>query len=475
MFQRLRFQPFNRAVACLLLCAGMALLPALAQESVLDPSFGVGLTGRTTVNFDEGGTNADVGKRVLRRADGRLVLVGEVATATGKRLGLARLNANGTLDTSFGNGGTITHDACFDQVHDAVLDAAGRIVVVGETVACAVFAAVSGRVARYLENGQLDAETFGPDGYTRVNFSPGGMAQASRLFAVVALANGSYVVGGSRLSDPASPQFEEAHLALVASTGGVATQLEVAAASISPRRAVAGVPLANNGSAWVIDYHERSSTQLELGGIFKLSSSLTVDTGFGSNGLTDLLSLNPGGAPGCEFRDDAYEATSLVVHGNTLKTFGWVFTGGIYRGWWASLRTNDGAERRYNCHAGMSGMELNAASADPGSAAGRIVVAGACGSLAPDICLHALRPVDPANPDQLESDPNFNLGLRLTVSFPAAAGVEPGGVAYDVLRIGGGKTLVAGSRVWNATGDTDYAVARLGAADLLSDGFEPAP
>lgn len=461
------------ALAFLLALAALAIAPrSHADEHLYDPSFGlgVGVEGRQVISFDAGGTNADVAKRILRRADGKLILVGEVATATGKRLGLTRLNPNGTIDTSFGTNGRIVHDACFDEVNDAVLDAQERIIVVGQTVACAVFSAVAGRVARYLPNGQLDADNFGPDGYTRVLFPVGGDTRIIRLFSVVALANGNYIVGGSIQTDPANATSESAWLARVAPTGGTVETMKVYPISPYTRRVVAGVTLPNNGSAWLVDV-EPGGGGLGLGGLWKLSFDLTVDTSFGTSGWQGFIGLT--GSPSCDFPFNDYEATSLVMHGNTVKAFGWVFAGGIYRGWWASMRLADGSERGFGCHPGMSGMQLNAASADPGTVPGRVVVAGACGSLAPSFCLHALRPVA-GNPDQLESDPAFNGGARLTLSFPSAFGVETSGVASDVLRIGGGKTLVAGWRLWNGF-DTDYAIARLGAGTLLADGFEASP
>jgi hypothetical protein len=292
-----------------------------------------------------------------------------------------------------------------------------------------------------------------------------------RLFSVVVLSDGNYIVGGSIQTDPANPDSERAWLGLVTSQGGASNTMQVRPGSPYPRRVVAGMAQPNTGSVWLVE-EDGVSGGLDLGGLWKLSSTFAVDSSFGSSGWRDFIGLT--GSPSCDFPYDDYEATSMVIHGNTVKAFGYVFAGGIFRGWWASMRLADGSERGFGCHPGMSGMELNAASADPGAAPGRIVVAGACGSLAPSFCLHALRPVA-GNPDRLESDPGFNGGSRLTLTFPSAFGVEPGGVAWDVLRIGGGKTLIAGSRVWDASGDTDFAIARLGAGTLLSDGFEPAP
>ena len=111
-----------------------------------------------------------VGEGMARQADGKLVLVGSVvqAVAPGSaRFVLQRLNANGTPDASFGTGGKV--DTAFTQnarAQGVALQADGKIVVVGT----GAFVAVSDFiVARYHPNGTLDA-SFGTAGTLALDF-----------------------------------------------------------------------------------------------------------------------------------------------------------------------------------------------------------------------------------------------------------------------------------------------------------------
>lgn len=131
-------------------------------SGVLDASFGSG--GKLTL------AGVDVGQGLARQSDGKFVLVGSVvnnvAPATARFL-LKRLNINGTLDTTFGNAGTV--DTAFAQnaiAGGVALQADGRIVVVGTRVFSANANFV---VARYNDNGSVDTG-FGSDGNLSIDF-----------------------------------------------------------------------------------------------------------------------------------------------------------------------------------------------------------------------------------------------------------------------------------------------------------------
>ena len=48
--------------------------------------------------------------QLLLQPDGKLVVAGEAGTVNGADFALARYNADGTPDTSFGNGGRVVTD-----------------------------------------------------------------------------------------------------------------------------------------------------------------------------------------------------------------------------------------------------------------------------------------------------------------------------------------------------------------------------
>ncbi|MEQ1862697.1 MAG: Calx-beta domain-containing protein, partial [Chthoniobacteraceae bacterium] len=150
---------------------------ANATASIYDSEPGKGMNaGALDADFGDGGvTDADVflagtaeqGRDVVKLPGGKLLVVGE-SGGRGSDFLLARYLADGTLDTTFGTGGTVTTDffGSADSAQAVALDAQGRIVVAG-------WALREGRadfaVARYLANGTLDV-SFDGDGRATVDF-----------------------------------------------------------------------------------------------------------------------------------------------------------------------------------------------------------------------------------------------------------------------------------------------------------------
>ena len=128
--------------------------PPVVQPFGLDPTFGDG--GKATSPGFGGDRSA-----MALQPDGKIVMVGGTFTA----FVMARFNADGTLDETFGDGGTVTTDIGGDFAQDEALGVAvqpdDRIVVAGYTDADDL------TVVRYLADGQLD-ESFGTDGIAAV-------------------------------------------------------------------------------------------------------------------------------------------------------------------------------------------------------------------------------------------------------------------------------------------------------------------
>src|SRR5262249_42131523 len=93
----------------------------------LDPSFGPG--GKVTTDF--GALSDDEVNALAIQPDGKIVAAG----TTGEDIALTRYTADGHLDPTFGNAGTMTTDLGFVDVANGVaLTPAGGIVVAGYTV-----------------------------------------------------------------------------------------------------------------------------------------------------------------------------------------------------------------------------------------------------------------------------------------------------------------------------------------------------
>jgi uncharacterized delta-60 repeat protein len=147
--------------------------PASAAEPVgagLDPSFGSG--GEVTTSFTSG---HDSIAAIAVQADGKLVAVGSADSDA--EFALARYNPNGSLDSTFGDGGKVTTDFTKDgDWADAVaVQPDGKIVAAGGAGQTG-----SGRtltldfaIARYSPDGTLDP-TFGDGGKVMTGFTPGG-------------------------------------------------------------------------------------------------------------------------------------------------------------------------------------------------------------------------------------------------------------------------------------------------------------
>lgn len=135
------------------------------SDGSLDSSFGQG--GTTTIDF---AGDDDDASDLLIQADGKLLLIGDAADGFGDRdFALARLNADGTLDSTFGTGGQVTTDlgGLDDIALSAVVQADGKIVVVGSTD---VNFDDDFALVRYNSNGTLDT-SFGNGGKVITDFA----------------------------------------------------------------------------------------------------------------------------------------------------------------------------------------------------------------------------------------------------------------------------------------------------------------
>ena len=174
-------------------------------DGTLDASFGLG--GKVATDFD--GFNDDA-FAVLVQPDGKIVAVGSAKNPTNYYdFGLARYLANGTLDTTFGNGGKVRTDfgtRGYDQARSAVLQPDGRIVAAGFAIS-QNGGAWNFAVARYGTNGALDG-AFSGDGKTQISFASC-CQQANR---VLLQPDGKLIVVGYPNSESSDSDFVLARL-----------------------------------------------------------------------------------------------------------------------------------------------------------------------------------------------------------------------------------------------------------------------
>ena len=146
-----------------------------------------------TINFGGAVNRDDLAYGVALYPDGRIVAVGgafiTVGTSAFEFLALARLNTNGTLDSSFGTSGRVT--GLQDTVGLSVaIDGAGKIVAGGAEPAFSSGSAFG--LGRFNENGTPD-NSFGGDGWVTTSFGGAGSASITSLKLTQ---DGDIVAGG---------------------------------------------------------------------------------------------------------------------------------------------------------------------------------------------------------------------------------------------------------------------------------------
>jgi uncharacterized delta-60 repeat protein len=190
-------------------CAESCSRFALARfnaDGTLDSGFGE--DGEVITSLSDG---FDEGHAVAIQADGRIVAAGKAGFCceiTGD-FGVVRYSADGTLDTAFGDDGkVITNFTQWDDsIADVAIQADGKLVAAGGAGFAGEGSGSTFALARYRADGTLDT-TFSDNGKVRTRFAPGFHA----LGGVLLQANGKIVAAGWA--------FDPARLALARYLGG---------------------------------------------------------------------------------------------------------------------------------------------------------------------------------------------------------------------------------------------------------------
>jgi uncharacterized delta-60 repeat protein len=239
------------------------------------------------------------------QADGRIVVCGRIR-GTGKNATydtlLVRYLPNGSLDATFGDGGSVTIDLSGTKIDDGANDVA--VQSDGKIVAAADY---GGRlvVARFLPNGSLDA-SFGTEG--KVTPPIGNLVGNAR--SIVALPNGKVLVAACG-SVGASPRTAVVKLlstgALDSSFGnGGIVQRSFSADAMGSNSA----PMDSLGGMFVQPTDEKIFVYGDNGGfavwVARLNSNGTYDTAFGSRGSVTCPSTfsAAGGRTGAALQKD---------------------------------------------------------------------------------------------------------------------------------------------------------------------------
>ncbi len=150
----------------------------------LDPSFGTG--GKVTTGFPADAQAISI----ALQSDGKIVVFGGTdVLGSNASFALIRYNADGSLDTSFDQDGKLTIDFAATSI---ALQVDGKIVVAGSTFTIENF---DFALARYNSNGSLDT-SFGDGGKVATDFSTSDLGTDDFARSVALQADGKIVVAG---------------------------------------------------------------------------------------------------------------------------------------------------------------------------------------------------------------------------------------------------------------------------------------
>src|SRR5271166_5668566 len=187
---------------------------ALAQAGHLDSTFGTG--GVFTTNFMQ--TDATMANAVAIQSDGKIVVGG----STPGGAALARLNTNGTLDSSFGSGGIVNNSfGALGPVMGVVIQPDGKIVALAEGF-------LGGSVGRFNSDGSVDT-TFGNGGFAvskSLDSGPGILSALALQADGKILVTGAGLIGRYTTDGQLDPTFGSSGIAALNSSIATAMVLQ---------------------------------------------------------------------------------------------------------------------------------------------------------------------------------------------------------------------------------------------------------
>jgi uncharacterized delta-60 repeat protein len=294
-----------RSVCRSLALAVLAVLPLGAFIGT--PAAGALGKGQPDPSFGSGGFAVLSSSRLFATAvqsDGKVVVVGD-DEATPQHLLVARLNSNGSIDSSFNGGHPALGPA--DTVGRAVaIQSDGKVVVAGMATGSTATDPTEGSgmiVERFTGNGQPDGG-FGTSGVTVVA-TTGGLADS-----VAIQSDGKIVVGGSDTGPSGFPQTAFARFNTNGSLDGSFGSGGVDSLNLGRYSVANGIAIQTDGRI-VFGGSERDDLRTTAFLAGRLNSNGSLDAGFGSGGV--FLQQFSNGAATSEARGLALQPDGKVV------------------------------------------------------------------------------------------------------------------------------------------------------------------
>ena len=273
-----------RLLACAVTAGVLAVLGAAPAASAypgdLDPSFNA--TGYAITAFPSAWASAE---DIAVQADGKLVAVGTSGTPPSRQFAVARYNPDGSLDTGFGSGGLVTTSVGAGESHAAAvaIQPDGKIVVGGRAVTNAGPHPniVGFGLARYDADGSLDP-SFGTGGLVTTYVGGGGEFCPGVQVSALALHAGQVYAGGG---GPCARRGTYPYVARYGSNGVLDPAYgggDGIASTDSFSNSVEGMIVTSDARAVVVGGSSGSDPGAST--VVRFAPDGTLDTGFGSSG-----------------------------------------------------------------------------------------------------------------------------------------------------------------------------------------------
>ncbi len=186
----------------------------LLNAGALDPTFGVG--GKVTTDFGFRSPTSDSAQAVQADGK-IVVAGSTNQSGTRQDFAVVRYNADGSLDTSFGSGGKVTIDFGSpgdyrdDYATGVAVDGQGRIVLAGQTYNSQSGTGLDFAAARLNAYGSLDT-SFDSDGKQTIDFGSPGQYQYDNATGVAVDGQGCIVLAGNTSQSGTGYDFAAARL-----------------------------------------------------------------------------------------------------------------------------------------------------------------------------------------------------------------------------------------------------------------------
>lgn len=350
-------------------------------DGTLDSAFGT--EGKVLTDFSN---NTDEANGVAIQADGKIVVAGKVSSGGNMSFGIARYNVDGSLDTTFNTTGKVVTDLSSggeDTAYGVAIQADGKIVVAGRAGSSPTQVAL----VRYNTNGSLDT-TFGTNGISLtnaeniVNHDGTGIAVA---YDVALQSDGKIVVAGD-LYHYGHPQMFAARFTANGTLDPTFDSDGIAAVQVENASSAYGVAIQGDGKIVLAGYaNQLASPNPNVFAVLRFTSAGSLDTAFSGDGIA----MTAIGSSDDRARDLAIQSDGKIVAAGYS-------TDGVTKKFAFARYTRDGSLDTSFGTSGVLTMAPGSGNSDARSVAiqanGRIVAAGAAHSSSDDYALVRVLP-----------------------------------------------------------------------------------